>query len=158
MVKGEQIKPHLSDTHALVVFPARTVSLLRLVDALFLVLPARAPKFTFPLWRKDGDMCLSQVRCLSRFAFIGIWRENEDDGGQGLKIFAILTTAANSLVSPVHNRMPVLVRSHDTYIWLQSTCQELLEPVRRMKAECKALSQEMGKFRGEPCGYEKKSR
>ena len=51
-------------------------------------------------------------------ALAGIW-----DGWRGLddevvRSFAIVTTDANGLLRPVHNRMPVLIEQADWPVWL----------------------------------------
>ena len=52
------------------------------------------------------------------FAFAGLW-ESWEKGGEGiLRTCAILTTRANSVLSEVHDRMPVIL-PHDAYdAWL----------------------------------------
>ena len=47
------------------------------------------------------------------FAFAGVWREC---GGE--PAYVILTTAANALIRPIHDRMPVIVRRHQIGLWL----------------------------------------
>lgn len=65
--------------------------------------PARARR---PTWfhRPGGGPLL----------FAGIWSERPD----GALAFAILTTAANALVAPLHDRMPVLVPEERLAAWL----------------------------------------
>jgi len=53
---------------------------------------------------------------------------------EGKYSFAILTTKANSLMKPVHDRMPVIIKEEDTESWLSSKTkdkiiQKFLEPV-----------------------------
>lgn len=50
------------------------------------------------------------------FAFAGLWTENKDGETRCLHI----TTTANELVRPVHNRMPVILRSDAEDDWLTS--------------------------------------
>ena len=68
------------------------------------------------------------------FAFAGIWRpwqgtrgtsRNRVEGAH--KLFAILTTAPNALVKPVHQKaMPVIVKPEDYSVWLEGSEQEAL--------------------------------
>jgi putative SOS response-associated peptidase YedK len=53
----------------------------------------------------------------SPFAFAGLWEHWERDG-KALDSCAILTTGANELVKPVHDRMPVILPSADFEQWL----------------------------------------
>lgn len=58
------------------------------------------------------------------FAFAGLWEHWEDPGGTGSEIDSctIITTNANDLLKPIHDRMPVIVRSRDYNQWLD--CQD----------------------------------
>lgn len=58
---------------------------------------------------KDGAM----------FAFAGLWDVwKEKATGQELRTYTILTTDANELTRPIHNRMPVIVARQDYDRWL----------------------------------------
>jgi putative SOS response-associated peptidase YedK len=52
------------------------------------------------------------------FAFAGIWSAIHDAQGEAHPIFAILTTEANTLVSQIHTRMPVILWEQDEADWL----------------------------------------
>jgi putative SOS response-associated peptidase YedK len=53
------------------------------------------------------------------FAFAGLWESWQDHAtGDVLRSFTIITTTANELVSPIHNRMPVIVLPQDEKLWL----------------------------------------
>lgn len=68
----------------------------------------------------------------SLFAFAGIWETWKDKNGEKINSFAILTTDANEITRPVHDRMPVILSKehHDT--WLNSNdelaVKSLLKP------------------------------
>ncbi len=51
------------------------------------------------------------------FSFAGLW-ERWDKGSDPLESFTILTTEPNSLLSDLHNRMPVIIRAEDYSAWL----------------------------------------
>ena len=51
------------------------------------------------------------------FAFAGIWERREAPGEPPLESFAIVTTAANELVGPVHARMPVILDAEREAVW-----------------------------------------
>jgi putative SOS response-associated peptidase YedK len=51
-------------------------------------------------------------------AFAGIWDRWTDARGQARHAFAILTTAANPDVAPIHGRMPVIVAPSERDAWL----------------------------------------
>jgi putative SOS response-associated peptidase YedK len=53
------------------------------------------------------------------FAFAGLWEEwNSTDGSQILSA-TIITTEPNELISPIHNRMPVILPKSDYMRWLK---------------------------------------
>lgn len=52
------------------------------------------------------------------FGMAGIYDTYTDDKGEKLHTFAILTTEANSLIQPLHERMPVILRSDDYNVWM----------------------------------------
>ena len=54
---------------------------------------------------------------LEPFAFAGIW-EFARIGGEDILSAGIIVGEANSLVSPIHNRMPVMLMSEDYDRWL----------------------------------------
>lgn len=54
----------------------------------------------------------------SPLGFAGLWERWRDEAGAWLETCTILTTTPNTLVSPIHNRMPVIVPRSDYGVWL----------------------------------------
>ncbi len=54
----------------------------------------------------------------------GLW-ERWDKGDAPLETFTILTTDANEVVSPIHNRMPVVLDTGDVGAWLDPAHDDL---------------------------------
>jgi putative SOS response-associated peptidase YedK len=55
------------------------------------------------------------------FAFAGLWEEwhNRDvPDGPPIRSYTILTTEANAVVAPIHDRMPVILKHSDEAEWL----------------------------------------
>ncbi|WP_224994682.1 SOS response-associated peptidase [Cesiribacter sp. SM1] len=53
------------------------------------------------------------------FTFAGLWDEWADKStGEVLHTFAIITTEANDLVKPIHDRMPVMLSPEAEELWL----------------------------------------
>jgi putative SOS response-associated peptidase YedK len=52
------------------------------------------------------------------FAFAGLWEQWNSPDKQRIESRTILTTAPNSLVSDVHDRMPALLKPDDYDLWL----------------------------------------
>lgn len=72
------------------------------------------------------------LRSGAPFAFAGIWREQEDDGGKEPHC-AIITTEPNALVGKVHDRMPAILRPEAEAEWLSldttpEQARELIRP------------------------------
>ncbi|GIV88278.1 MAG: DUF159 family protein [Chloroflexus sp.] len=51
-------------------------------------------------------------------AFAGLWEQWQAPDGEVIESCTILTTTANEIVTPIHNRMPVIVPSEFTAFWL----------------------------------------
>ncbi len=61
----------------------------------------------------------SDKDALPLFAFAGLCQMWTGPGGDSaLESAAILTTAANAAISPLHHRMPVILRAQDYALWL----------------------------------------
>lgn len=58
------------------------------------------------------------------FSLAGIWEEFENEFGESNHTFLILTTSPNSLVSEVHDRMPVILKKEDEKKWLDKYSSE----------------------------------
>ncbi len=56
----------------------------------------------------------------SLFAFAGLWETWKDkESGKMLETYTIVTTDPNSLMEPIHNRMPVILKPPDYGRWLE---------------------------------------
>jgi putative SOS response-associated peptidase YedK len=68
------------------------------------------------------------------FGFAGLWERWEGEGGQAINSCTILTTEANEVLRPVHDRMPVILHPDDYELWLdrdvrkRDLVKELLRP------------------------------
>lgn len=60
----------------------------------------------------------------SPLAFAGIWESWKTHDGESLETCAILTTAANSLVAHLHDRMPVLLHPTEFGLWLDRSVND----------------------------------
>ena len=52
------------------------------------------------------------------FALAGLWEQWRRPDGSELRTFTIITTEANDLVAPAHNRMPVILLPEYEALWL----------------------------------------
>jgi putative SOS response-associated peptidase YedK len=71
---------------------------------------ASGPKQPFHITRDDGGL----------FAFAGLWSIWHGDDGATLRTCTILTTAANSAIGALHDRMPVILAPEAENAWLST--------------------------------------
>jgi putative SOS response-associated peptidase YedK len=71
----------------------------------------RAPKQAYWITRADG----------APFAFAGLWASARTPQGETLRSCAIVTTAANRTLEPIHDRMPVMLGAEAESAWIAST-------------------------------------
>lgn len=76
-------------------------------------------------WRRTGHRDKEAFHIAPRdghpFAFAGLWSIWHGDDLGTLRTCAILTTAANAAISPLHNRMPVILARDNEAAWLHGT-------------------------------------
>jgi putative SOS response-associated peptidase YedK len=95
------------------------------------------PADGFYEWRREGGKkqpYFFHMRDERPFGFAGLWERWEGDGGQVINSCTILTTEANEVLRPVHDRMPVILHPDDYELWLDvdarkhDLVKELLRP------------------------------
>jgi putative SOS response-associated peptidase YedK len=69
------------------------------------------PKQPFHITRDDGEL----------FAFAGLWSIWYAPDGTKLRTCTILTTAANSAIAELHDRMPIILSAEHERAWLDTT-------------------------------------
>lgn len=65
--------------------------------------------------------------------FAGIWERWNAEDGTEVETCCILTTPANELMKPIHERMPVIIQPDDYTLWLSRNMHEPLELQRMYK-------------------------
>jgi putative SOS response-associated peptidase YedK len=66
-----------------------------------------------------------QMKDESPFGFAGLWEQWKGEEGKVINSCTILTTAANEVLRPVHDRMPVILHSDDYSLWLDHDTRKL---------------------------------
>jgi putative SOS response-associated peptidase YedK len=75
-----------------------------------------------------------QLRDEQPFGFAGLWEKWTNPAGEEISSCTIVTTAANELLQPIHDRMPVILSPQDYDLWLDpqqqkpQALQHLLSP------------------------------
>ena len=78
-------------------------------------------------WRESGGKKIPQylrLRDGAPMVFAGLWENWRGSDGEGVESCTILTTAANSLIEPLHARMPVILEPRDFALWLDRSLSE----------------------------------
>jgi putative SOS response-associated peptidase YedK len=86
------------------------------------------PAQGFYEWRRFGTLrepWLIRLKGGDTFAFGGVWdRWSGRGAGSEIQSCALITTAANAVVAPIHNRMPVLIDRAAYGVWLDPDATE----------------------------------
>lgn len=86
-------------------------------------------------WKRSGNEKLPYriiIKDNSMFAMAGLWDTWKDAEEKEINSFTIVTTLANSIVSSIHNRMPVILDPEHEKLWLgdydEKKLLDLLKP------------------------------
>ena len=77
-------------------------------------------------WQKtpEGKVPMRIVLKLGEpFGFAGLWATWKSADGQSVNSCTIITTTANSLMEPIHNRMPVILTRETESSWLDQKAE-----------------------------------
>lgn len=122
------------------------------------------PADGFYEWQRKGKMrqpFYFQMKEEAPFAFAGLWDRWRDrngevspTGGIAVTSCSIITTTANELLEPIHNRMPVILVAEDYEKWLSEDAQadelrEILAPFPADQMTSFPVSSEVNHARAE---------
>jgi putative SOS response-associated peptidase YedK len=65
-----------------------------------------------------------QLKDESPFGFAGLWERWQGVGGEAIDSCTILTTEANDVLRPIHDRMPVILHLGDYELWLDEDARK----------------------------------
>ena len=86
------------------------------------------PADGFYEWKKEGKLkqpFLIRRKDAKPFAFAGLWSIWRDpERSQPVETFTILTTDANDLMRPLHDRMPVILDRENFDLWLDPKTED----------------------------------
>ncbi len=83
-------------------------------------------------------------------ALAGIWEGWRAPDGQIIRTFSVVTTAANEIMAPIHDRMPVIIGTEDLPLWLgesEGDWQSLLRPCPANWLKCWPVSRRLNSGR-----------
>jgi putative SOS response-associated peptidase YedK len=82
------------------------------------------PADGFYAWKKLGKKTSVphrfELQNKGLFSMAGLWEEYDDDAGESIHTFTIITHVANRWVDPVHDRMPVILHGDKHRRWLSA--------------------------------------
>lgn len=109
-------------------------------------------------WRKSGKTRTPYrvgLRSWRAFAFAGLWESwRSRETGERVRSCAIVTTVANALIEPVHDRMPVILSKEAEATWLDpdapsADVRELMVPYAAGDMEAYEVSPLVNSWRNE---------
>ena len=95
------------------------------------------PASGFYEWRREGSgkqPYFVRPAAAEVFALAGIWDHWEGKQGEVIESVAIITTSANELMRPIHDRMPVILEEEDVAEWIEPEAK--LEKALAMLKPC----------------------
>ena len=89
-------------------------------------------------WRKEGEgkqPFRIGFKEGKPFVFAGLWESwtvpaGQEDAGEVIETYTIVTTNANERIAPIHHRMPVIVDPADYGVWLTGDPSEAADVIR----------------------------
>ena len=97
------------------------------------------PASGFYEWRRQGtgkQPYFVRPAVAEVFALAGIWDHWEGKQGEVIESVAIITTSANELMRPIHDRMPVILEEEDVAEWIAAATK--FEKALTMLKPCSA--------------------
>lgn len=101
-------------------------------------------------WKRSEDRKTKQPYFFKHkddeiLSLAGIWERWNGDGETNLFTCSIVTTTPNDLMSPIHDRMPVILSREDEYLWLSNesdkdSLKELMIPYKSDDLACYPVS------------------
>ena len=106
-----------------------------------------ASKLPYAIHRADGQP-------MAFAALWEVWRDKDNPDAEPLRTCVIITTAANELMKPIHDRMPVILDPADWDTWLDpdtdlDTLQRLLVPAPAGDLEAYPVSTRVNNVRND---------
>lgn len=91
------------------------------------------PSSGFFEWRKEGNSkqpIYIHLKDGTPMVYAGLWESWKTPEGSTLESCSILTTTANTLIEPIHDRMPVILHPQEYGLWLD---RDMTDPTRLQK-------------------------
>lgn len=96
------------------------------------------PMDSFYEWKREGSSKTPmriKMKDDSLFAVAGLWNTWQSQTGEKVHTCTILTTESNEFMTPIHNRMPVILNKEHQKLWL-NPCMEDKEELKSLLVPC----------------------
>ena len=112
-------------------------------------------------WRREGKQRVPMYfyrKSGEPMAFAGLWESWQSPTGERIRSCAILTTAANDFMAPIHHRMPVILSAETEPLWLDplteapNTLEPLLVPAPPELLDAREVSSTVNNVRNDNPG------
>ncbi len=116
------------------------------------------PADGFYLWKKISKKSLVPYYYFEKqhqpFSMVGLWEEFEDDEGEQMHSFTLITCAANQLVAESSDRMPVILDKAKEAAWLDKSTPfddllSMLSPFPALQMQRHAVSSKVNNEKNE---------
>ena len=91
------------------------------------------PASGFYEWKTEGKTkqpYFFSLKSGEPMAMAGLWESWKAPDGSFLRTICIITTSANEIMAPIHDRMPVIISQENLQTWLQDSVEEIQELIR----------------------------
>lgn len=86
------------------------------------------PADGFYEWKTDGKIkqpYFISLKSGEPMAMAGLWESWTEPGGSILRTVCVVTTSANALMEPIHDRMPVIISPENWRAWLSEPAENI---------------------------------
>ncbi|HEX9929306.1 MAG TPA: SOS response-associated peptidase [Pyrinomonadaceae bacterium] len=112
------------------------------------------PASGFYEWKQTGGKGAKQpfyfhLKDKPVFGFAGLWETWKTEEGEEIESCTIITTEANAVLAPVHDRMPIIIKPEDYEAWLDpknfdtDDLQKFLKPYPSYEMASHAVSRQV---------------
>ncbi len=107
--------------------------------------------YEWSMWERSKHPYFISKKDGRPFVFAGLYDAWQPTGGPQLLSYTIITTTANELILPVHNRMPVILDPLQAGVWLdRKTSTETLESLLAPYDSAKMVMYQVSKLCNSP--------
>jgi putative SOS response-associated peptidase YedK len=99
------------------------------------------PADGFYEWKTEGKVkqpYFISLKSGEPLAMGGLWESWRRPDGEILRTACIITTGPNDVMEPIHDRMPVILRTEDWQAWLEAPVEDIQSLSHSLRRRCNA--------------------